>query len=48
MQARDQIYLDIMANGWSDKYQAFMQSYGSETPGRQRPHHAAGLLRRPQ
>ena len=31
LQARDQIYEDIMAHGWSDKYRAFMQSYDSET-----------------
>ncbi len=31
LQVRDQIYEDIMAHGWSDKYQAFMQSYDSDT-----------------
>ena len=31
MGVRDQIYEEIMAHGWSDKYQAFMQSYDSDT-----------------
>jgi GH15 family glucan-1,4-alpha-glucosidase len=31
VQVRDQIYEDVMAHGWSDKYQAFMQSYDSDT-----------------
>ncbi|MDG3008196.1 glycoside hydrolase family 15 protein [Paludisphaera mucosa] len=28
--ARDEIYLDVMQNGWSDTKQSFVQSYGSE------------------
>ena len=31
LQVRDQIYEEIMARGWSDKHQAFMQSYDSDT-----------------
>ena len=31
LQVRDQIYEEIMAHGWSDKHQAFMQSYDSDT-----------------
>ena len=31
LRVRDQIYLEVMARGWSDKHQAFMQSYDSET-----------------
>jgi GH15 family glucan-1,4-alpha-glucosidase len=29
-QCRDEIYLDVMKNGWSAKRNAFVQSYGSE------------------
>ena len=29
--ARDEIYLDILKNGWSEKRQAFVQHYGSES-----------------
>ena len=31
LQVRDQIYEEIMAHGWSDEHQAFMQSYDSDT-----------------
>ncbi len=31
LMVRDQIYEDIMAKGWSQKRQAFVQHYGSET-----------------
>jgi len=31
LKARDQIYEEIMARGWSSKYQAFVQHYGSES-----------------
>ncbi len=31
LRVRDQIYEDIMAHGWSDKHQAFMQAYDSDT-----------------
>jgi len=31
LRVRDQIYEEIMARGWSDQHQAFMQSYDSET-----------------
>jgi GH15 family glucan-1,4-alpha-glucosidase len=30
-QARDEIYLDVMKNGWSPKRNAFVQHYGSNT-----------------
>ncbi len=30
-QVRDQIYEEIMARGWSEKHQAFMQTYDSDT-----------------
>jgi GH15 family glucan-1,4-alpha-glucosidase len=29
-QSRDEIYLDILKNGWSDKRKAFVQHYGSD------------------
>jgi GH15 family glucan-1,4-alpha-glucosidase len=31
IQVRDQIYEEIMARGWNDKHQAFMQAYDSDT-----------------
>jgi GH15 family glucan-1,4-alpha-glucosidase len=31
LRVRDQIYEDIMANGWSDERDAFVQYYGSDT-----------------
>ena len=31
LQVRDQIYEEIMARGWSDQHQAFMQAYDSDT-----------------
>jgi GH15 family glucan-1,4-alpha-glucosidase len=31
MEVRDRIYADIMKHGWSEKRQAFVQAYGSET-----------------
>jgi len=31
LEARDQIYEDIMAHGWSDEQDAFVQHYGSDT-----------------
>ncbi len=31
LRVRDQIYVEVMARGWSDKHQAFMQSYDSDT-----------------
>ena len=31
LKARDQIYEEIMARGWSDEHHAFMQAYESET-----------------
>jgi len=31
LRVRDEIYLEIMACGWSEKHKAFMQSYNSDT-----------------
>ena len=31
LRVRDEIYLEIMARGWSEKHKAFMQSYNSDT-----------------
>jgi GH15 family glucan-1,4-alpha-glucosidase len=31
LRVRDQIYEEIMARGWSDRHQAFMQAYDSDT-----------------
>ncbi len=31
VRVRDEIYLEIMSRGWSDKHQAFVQSYDGET-----------------
>src|SRR5439155_7085658 len=31
LRVRDEIYEEIMSRGWSDKHQAFMQAYDSET-----------------
>jgi GH15 family glucan-1,4-alpha-glucosidase len=31
LRVRDQIYVEVMARGWSNKYRAFMQSYDSDT-----------------
>ena len=31
LRVRDEIYEDIMARGWSDQHQAFMQAYDSDT-----------------
>ena len=31
VRVRDEIYLDLMKNGWSEKRQAFVQSYGSDS-----------------
>jgi GH15 family glucan-1,4-alpha-glucosidase len=31
IQVRDEIYVDIMKNGWSEERQAFVQAYGSNT-----------------
>jgi GH15 family glucan-1,4-alpha-glucosidase len=31
LRVRDEIYLEIMARGWSEEHKAFMQSYNSDT-----------------